>query len=230
MSTFQVIDWGLRDYSEALTAQRELREQRANGNIGDTLVLTQHPPVMTIGRSGSHDNITVSKEQLRSHGIKIVEVERGGDITYHGPGQLVAYPVFHLPPARRDVKAFIRSIEQVVVDTCRDSGASAVTIEGLTGVWISHRQTAPCHLPEWSGEKKISSIGLAFKRWTCYHGVALNVDMDLTPFSYIHLCGLQGKEATSLSKTLGRKIDIEEVKQAFVKHMRRMWRKFSAGE
>ena len=226
MSKINVINWGLKNYSSALDEQRQLRELRSENIIGDTLILTQHQPVMTIGRSGSEENIKVNRAFLNSKGIDVVDVERGGDITYHGPGQLIAYPIFHLPSEVRDVKKFIRAIEQVVVKTCRDFGAPAVTIEGLTGVWISDKEIEPLHLEEWTGEKKISSLGLAFKRWTSYHGVSFNINIDLEPFSYIHLCGLKGKEATSLSKVLGKEIDFEKVESVFVKYMKVMWEKF----
>ena len=208
MSTFEIIDWGMTDYNSALEEQRNLRILRTAGHIADTLVITQHYPVLTIGRSGSENNITVNKKILNERGIDVIEVERGGDITYHGPGQLVAYPVFLLPENKRDVKKFIRAIEQVVVATCYEFNVSAVTIEGLTGVWVNKNVNLPAHLSEWSGEEKISSIGLAFKKWTSFHGVSLNVDMDLTPFSYINLCGLHGKKATSLSNAAGKKIKI----------------------
>ncbi len=226
MSKINVINWGLKNYSTALDEQRKLRESRSENKIGDTLILTQHQPVMTIGRSGSEENIKVNRVFLNSKGIDVVDVERGGDITYHGPGQLIAYPIFHLPSDVRDVKKFIRAIEQVVVKTCRDFGAAAVTIGGLTGVWISDKEIEPLHLEEWTGEKKISSLGLAFKRWTSYHGVSFNINIDLEPFSYIHLCGLKGKEATSLSKVLGKEIDFKKVELVFVKHMKIMWEEF----
>ncbi len=226
MTKLNVINWGLRNYTEALDEQRHLRQLRSENKIGDTLILTQHNPVMTIGRSGSEENIKVNRTFLAEKEIDVVDVERGGDITYHGPGQLIAYPIFHLPPEVRDVKKFIRAIEQVVVKTCREFGAEAVTIEGLTGVWISDRKSEQQHLDEWSGEKKISSLGLAFKRWTSYHGVSFNINLDLTPFSYIHLCGLHGKEATSLSKVLGREISFEKVECIFIKYITKMWEEF----
>jgi len=226
MTKIKIINWEVRNYSEALEEQRLFRQLRTENKIGDTLILTQHNPVMTIGRSGSEENIKVNSAFLAEKGIDVVEVERGGDITYHGPGQLIAYPIFHLPPEVRDVKKFIRAIEQVVVKTCRDFGAPAVTIEGLTGVWISEKDSEQQHFEEWTGEKKISSLGLAFKRWTSYHGVSLNINLDLTPFSYIHLCGLKGKEATSLSKVLGKEVNIKEVENVFTKHITGMWEEF----
>ena len=227
MTEINVKNWGLTRYSDALEKQRRLRQMRAENIIPDTLIITQHYPVMTIGRSGSEQNIKVNRDFLAQNNIDIVDVERGGDITYHGPGQLVAYPIFHLQPETRDVKKFIRAIEQVVVNTCRNFGANAVTIEGLTGVWISENENSPPHLEKWNGEKKISSIGLAFKKWTTFHGVSFNINLDLTPFNYIHLCGLKGKEATSLSKVLGKKIDMEKAEKIFVQYFKSMWKNFN---
>jgi lipoate-protein ligase B len=227
MFDVNVINWGLKKYSDALNNQRALRELRAENQISDTLIITQHYPVMTIGRSGSDENIKVNRDFLAERGIDVVDVERGGDITYHGPGQLIAYPIFHLQPRVRDVKKFIRAIEQVVVNTCRNFGANAVTIEGLTGVWISEKKTAPLHLQEWTGEKKISSIGLAFKKWTTFHGVSFNINLDLTPFNYIHLCGLHGKKATSLAEVIGKEVEYKKVEKTFVENFKKMWKDFN---
>ena len=138
-------DWGTRPYGESLSAQRDLVAQRIRGDCGDTLVFVEHPAVFTLGRQGGRANILVSDDVLRAHHIDVVEVERGGDITYHGPGQLVAYPIFRLPEGRRDIKSFMRALEQAVVRTCGDFGVSAKPIEGLAGVWV--------------GERKICSMG-----------------------------------------------------------------------
>jgi len=225
----KVIDWGIRKYSDALAAQRELFERRVSGEVENTLVLTEHPAVFTIGKQGSSENILVGKDKLRKENIEVLTVERGGDITYHGLGQMVAYPVFKLPEGHRDVKDFIRKIEDSIVQTCREFDANAVTIEGLTGVWVSESSPINSHkfrLPKWNDEKKICSIGLAFKKWTSYHGVALNVSCDLTPFSYMHLCGLKGKKATSLEEATGEKIYMEKVKEVFINKFKNNWEKF----
>ena len=223
MAEFDVIDWGCRSYLTGYAGQKELLHARVAGEADDTLVLVEHSAVFTVGRQGSRDNILVSDEFLKEKGIEVLEIERGGDVTYHGPGQLVAYPVFHLPQGNRDVKRFFRELEQVIIRTCRRFDVPAVTIEGLTGVWIGADSTSGTHLAAWREEKKIASIGLAFKKWTSYHGIALNVCGDLTPFSYMHLCGLKGKEAISLSAAAGKEIGIEQVKPVFIEEMRTMW-------
>ena len=223
----KIIDWGKKDYGDALNAQRELLELRIYDKIPNTLVLTEHPAVFTIGRQGSVENILVGNEKLKEENIKTLNVERGGDITYHGVGQLVAYPIFKMPEGHRNIKKFFRMIEKSVVETCREFGANAVTIEDLTGVWVGPPDSEIVgqpglkenHLKKWTNEKKICSIGLAFKKWTSYHGVALNVNCNLKPFSYMHLCGLKGKEATSLEEILkikNKKIEMKEVKEIFV--------------
>jgi lipoate-protein ligase B len=223
MTEFDVIDWGCRSYLEGYAGQKELLKARLCGEAGDTLVLVEHAPVFTIGRQGSRDNILVGPEFLKEKGIEVLEIERGGDITYHGPGQLVAYPIFHLAEGRRDVKRFFRELERVIIRTCRRFAVPAVTIEGLTGVWIGNDSTSGTHIAAWQTERKIASIGLAFKKWTSYHGIALNVCGDLAPFTYMHLCGLKGKQAISLSEAAGKKITIEQVKPVFIEEMRTMW-------
>lgn len=223
MPAFDVIDWGTRPYPEAYASQQQLLRERIAGDIPDTLVLVEHPAVFTIGRQGGRDNILVSDIFLDGKHIDVLDVERGGDITYHGPGQLVAYPVFHLPEGRRDIKLFFRELEQVIIRTCRRFMVPAVTIEGLTGVWVGGVHVSGSHIDDWKDEKKIASIGLAFRKWTSFHGIALNVCGDLEPFTYMHLCGLKGKEAVSLSLAAGRDISVEEVKPVFVEETKAMW-------
>jgi lipoate-protein ligase B len=213
-----VQDWGLRPYDDALTAMRDLLQARLDETVRDTLVLVEHPAVITIGRQGSEANILVPHEFLAHYRIKVEHVERGGDVTYHGPGQLVAYPVFHMPEGRRNVKEFIRRLECAIIATCADFDVAAEAVEGLTGVW--------------SNGRKIASIGLAFKRWTSYHGVALNVDADLEPFSFMHLCGLQGKEATSLAMERGddaSPVAVADAKPVLAKHIITAWNEFCHG-
>jgi len=219
---FDLQDWGLCPYGDAQARQRELLAARMRNACGDTLVLVEHPPVFTIGKQGSTANILVSADQLT---IPVVHVERGGDITYHGPGQLVAYPIFLLPPGRRDVKSFLRALEDAIVAACRAFGAPALTIEGLTGVWIAN-DDGPARRPHWHGEKKIASLGCAFKQWIGYHGLAVNIDNDLTPFSYIHLCGLRGKQAVSLKDCCAAPVTLAAFKPVFIRCMETMWNEF----
>lgn len=226
IAVIDVIDWGVREYADALAAQRALHARRVRGEIRDTLVFVEHPPVFTIGRQGGAGNFRVPRTVIESKGIPVVEIERGGDVTYHGPGQLVAYPVFLLPPGRRNIHAFVRMVEAAVTDTCRALGVPALTVEGLTGVWAGSSAGAPLHAPVWRGERKLASIGLAFRQWTSYHGLALNVNNDLAPFSFIHLCGLKGKQATSLALETGSPVDIKHVRGIMASRIQSLWEAF----
>jgi len=196
------------EYCRALKFQLQCVERRASGEIPDTLLLLTHPHVYTIGRIGSDDNLLVPAESLAQEGIAVERVSRGGDITYHGPGQLVGYPIVLL--ARPDVHRFIRSVEEALIDALSDFGIPGRRIEGLTGVWV--------------GGKKIASIGIGVRRWITYHGFALNVDTDLSYFRRIHLCGLKGREATSVAEVTGRELPMEAVREAVAvacgKHLR----------
>ena len=186
------------EYRKAMKFQMECVERRALGEIPDTLLLLTHPHVYTIGRIGSEANLLVSTESLLSEGIAVERVSRGGDITYHGPGQLVGYPIVLL--ARPDVHRFIRCVEEALIDALSDFGIIGRRIDGLTGVWVR--------------EKKIASIGIGVRRWITYHGFALNVDTDLSYFRRIHLCGLKGREATSVAEVTGRELPMEAVREA----------------
>jgi len=186
------------EYRRALELQMQCIERRASGEIPDTLLLLTHPHVYTIGRVGDDANLLVPPDLLAREGIPVERVSRGGDITYHGPGQLVGYPIVLL--TLPDVHRFVRCIEASLIEALSDFGVSGSRIEGLTGVWAE--------------EKKIASIGIGVRRWVTYHGFALNVDTDLSYFRRIHLCGLKGKEATSIAEVIGRKVPMEEVRDA----------------
>lgn len=216
---FEVLDLGLTRYSEAHAKQLELLQKRIAGEIPDTLILTEHHKVFTLGKTGHISNILVPKEKLEKENIEVVEVERGGDITYHGPGQLVAYPIFFLPKGRRDLKSFLRLLEQSVIETAKTFRAKTCVIDGLTGVWES--KTGEEHLASWRGERKLTSMGLAFKNWVSFHGLALNVEADLTPFSYMNLCGLVGKKPVNLRKLTNASFSFGDVKDALVKEIRK---------
>ena len=227
MTEIRVEDWGTVAYDVAHARQIELRDARIADTVPDTLVIAAHPPVITLGRQGSMSNLRVSEDTLARMNIPLRHVERGGDITYHGPGQIVAYPVVTLPVNRRDVKGFVRMLEAVLLDVCADAGVRSRRIPGLTGVWTADEGddgTTP-----WHGEKKLAAIGVAFRRWVSWHGVALNVAGDLTPFSCMHPCGLDGKSATSLSAETGREVAREEIVPVFVHHFTRHWRHFAHG-
>jgi lipoyl(octanoyl) transferase len=186
------------EYRRALELQMECIGRRASGEISDTLLLLTHPHVYTLGRVGDDANLLVSRDLLALEGIPVERIARGGDITYHGPGQLVGYPIVLL--SRPDVHRFVRCIEAALIDALSDFGIAGERIEGLTGVWTAG--------------KKIASIGIGIRRWVTYHGFALNVDTDLAYFRRIHLCGLKGREATSMAEVTGRKVPMEDVRDA----------------
>lgn len=185
-------------YREALDLQLSYLDRRATRRIPDTLLLLTHPHVYTLGRAGDEANLLVSKETLASEGVSVERVGRGGDITYHGPGQLVGYPIVLME--RPDVHKFVRSIEAALIDALGAFHVESRRIEGLTGVWV--------------GERKIASIGVGIRKWVTYHGFALNVTTDLSWFRRIHLCGLKGREATSISEETGSAPTMEAVREA----------------
>jgi len=179
--------FGEVEYREALGLQLKYMEQRAEEKISDTLLLLTHPHVYTLGRSGDETNLLVPKELLASEGILLERVGRGGDITYHGPGQLVGYPVFKMK--KPEVHRFVRSVEVALVDALAWFDIESCAVPGLTGVWV--------------GDKKIASIGIGIRRRITYHGFALNVTTDLSRFRNIHMCGLKGREVTSIADLKG---------------------------
>ena len=185
-------------YREALDLQLTFLDRRADRRIPDTLLLLTHPHVYTLGRAGDDANLLVPRETLSREGIPVERVGRGGDITYHGPGQLVGYPIFRME--KPDVHRFVRSIEASLIDALRALRVEARRIEGLTGVW--------------SGERKIASIGVGIRKWVTYHGFALNVTTDLSYFRRIHLCGLKGREATSIAEVMGNAPPMKAVREA----------------
>ena len=184
-------------YREALELQLSFLDRRADRRIPDTLLLLTHPHVYTLGRAGDDANLLVPRETLSREGIPVERVGRGGDITYHGPGQLVGYPIFRME--KPDVHRFVRSIEAALIDALRALRVEAWRIEGLTGVW--------------AGERKIASIGVGIRKWVTYHGFALNVTTDLSYFRRIHLCGLKGREATSIAEVMGIAPPMEAVRE-----------------
>ncbi|OIO58635.1 MAG: lipoate-protein ligase B [Verrucomicrobia bacterium CG_4_10_14_3_um_filter_43_23] len=195
-----IVDWGNTSYAEAFNRQIQLVEQRLAGVVPDTLVFTEHNPVYTIGkRKDAAQNLLLNNEQLAKQGIEVFQTNRGGDITYHGPGQCVGYPIIDLN-SKRDLHRYLRDLEEVIIRTLKRFGLNATRREGKTGIWIEDR--------------KIAAIGVAVKRWVTYHGFALNVNNDLTPFSGIIPCGIpitEGK-VTSLKQETSQAHDMEAVK------------------
>ena len=202
---------GCVEYRRALELQLSRVDCRARGETPDTLLLLTHPHVYTFGRTGEQANLLVAEEDLTREGIPVERVARGGDVTYHGPGQLVGYPIVLL--ARPDVHRFVRSLESALIEALAVFGVSSRRIEGMTGVWV--------------GEKKIASIGVGVKRWITYHGFALNVTTDLSYFGRIHLCGLKGREATSLAEVTGEVVPMDEVRERVAESCGRHLRGFS---
>jgi len=198
---------GRTDYSTALELQRQLIAERQQGLIPDQLLLLEHPHVITLGRNGHAANLLTSPEVLDRAGIAFYPTDRGGDVTYHGPGQLVGYPILDLREWKRDVGAYVRAVEQAIIDTLADYGISAGRIPKLTGVWVDDR--------------KIAAIGVHISRWVTSHGFALNVSTDLSYFQYIVPCGLT-KPVTSMA-ALGVRASLEEVGQTLAAHFGRVF-------
>jgi len=193
----QVERLGLVDYAEGLELQKRLVAQRKAHAILDTLLLLEHPHVYTLGRNARRENLLVTPEFLQKIEVRVIETDRGGDITYHGPGQLVGYPIFDLTQHRRDIAWYMRSLEEVFIRVAGDFGVQAGRIPGLTGVWV--------------GDEKILALGVHISRWITSHGFAFNVNTDLRYFEWIIPCGIREKGATSLERLLGRSVEMQQV-------------------
>lgn len=179
-------------------------------DCGGELLLVEHNPVYTLGKSGKSENMLVSEEYLRQIGAEFYRIERGGDVTYHGPGQIVGYPILDLEKLGIGLRQYIDSLEQAIIDVCDDWGIAAGRIEGASGVWIE---------PESVRARKICAIGVRSSRYVTMHGFAMNVTTDLRYFSHINPCGFVDKGVTSLSREVGREIALDEVKEQIVKHL-----------
>lgn len=207
-------DWGRTRYEEAMRRQDELVAGRIAGEIGDTLVFTEHEPIFTLGLKGGADaHLLWSPDRLARAGIDIADTNRGGDITYHGPGQLVGYPIVSLE-AHRDLHAYLRLLEQVLINSLGMLGLAAARREGKTGIWL--------------GSRKIAAIGVAVRRWVAYHGFALNVNPNLAHFDGIVPCGISAGEGsvTSMQAEFGRPVDIAEVKRVVAGVFAQQWGSF----
>lgn len=207
MRNCELRELGRMEYGRALSLQKEMAERRKRGEIPDQLLLVEHPHVITMGRNGRMSNVLAGEEILARAGIGFYPIDRGGDVTYHGPGQLVGYPIVDLREWKRDVTAYVREIEHVIIDTLADFGIAADRIAGLTGVW--------------AGGKKIAAIGVHISRWVTSHGFALNVSTDLKYFQYIVPCGLT-KPVTSMAE-LGSNATVEEAAGRLAAHFGRIF-------
>lgn len=200
MSKIIIEDWSLIPFREAWSRQEQYVHEIQKGNRPSTLILCEHPAVLTIGREGGEHNVKVTGEMLASMQIETIPINRGGDITAHNPGQLIGYPLFHLSQFKEDLHWFLREIEEITIQVLDEYGIKSCRVDGKTGVWID-------------SERKICAIGLHCSRWVTSHGFALNVNNDLTLFDKIIPCGIPDKSVTSMSEELGMSIDMEELKE-----------------
>jgi lipoyl(octanoyl) transferase len=198
-------------YGKALALQRALVEDRKAGRIPDTLLLLRHPHVLTLGvkGDGGRGHILAAPERLRELGVEVFETGRGGDVTYHGPGQIVGYPIIDLDPDRRDVHRYVRDLEEVLIRVCADHGVPAGRVSGLTGAWVTPSDGPP---------EKIGAIGVRISRWVTSHGFAFNVATDLDFFRLIVPCGIGDRDVTSLARVARRQPDLAGVEDQIVRH------------
>jgi len=183
-------------YAEMLETQVRLRDARIAGEIPDTVLLVEHEPVITMGRSAKDEHVLLTSDALRQRGMSVYEIGRGGDVTYHGPGQLVCYPILDLKPDRKDVRRYVGNLEEVMIRIAARHGLTAHRVEGLNGAWI--------------GDRKIGAVGVRIRQWVTMHGIALNVSTDLDAYDAIVPCGIRDREVTSLQRELGREVDLAE--------------------
>ncbi|HVO10415.1 MAG TPA: lipoyl(octanoyl) transferase LipB [Vicinamibacteria bacterium] len=201
-------------YASGLELQQRLVSERQAGRAADHLLLLEHDPVFTLGRNARRENVLFPAELLRERGFEVFETGRGGDVTYHGPGQVVGYPILELPPERRDVHRYVRDLEEVMIRACADYGVLAHRVAGLTGAWV--------------GADKIGAIGVRIARWVTSHGFALNVCTDLSAFDLIVPCGIRGRGVTSLERLLGRRVTVAEVMDRLALHFASVFQRETA--
>jgi lipoyl(octanoyl) transferase len=204
-----IIDLGLMPYRAAWDLQRRVVAVRKAGAVPDVLLLCEHPHVITLGRNGKLANLLAPDRVLRQVNVELIPTDRGGDITYHGPEQLVGYPILNLGEIRRDVVWYVRQLEEAMIRATADFGIAARREPGKTGVWVDRP----------AGEEKLAAIGVHVSRWVTSHGFAYNVNTDLRFFEWIVPCGIPDKRATSLEKLLGRKVTLAEVKLRIAAHL-----------
>ncbi|MFA5145789.1 MAG: lipoyl(octanoyl) transferase LipB [Candidatus Omnitrophota bacterium] len=193
-----IIDLGMTGYEECYKVQREFCNRRKLGEIADSLIIAEHMPVFTLGRLAKEENLLVDRETLKSQGIKVLDVDRGGDVTFHGPGQIVLYPILNLKERKTDLHRYMRDIEEGVLTFLKYYAVSGHRINGRTGVWV--------------GDRKISFIGIAARDWITYHGVSINIDVDLRFFSMIRPCGLSGIKVANLNTVSAKPVLLADAK------------------
>src|SRR6516162_799530 len=202
MPDLLITDLGLISYTDAFALQQRVVAARKADAIEDVLLFCEHPHVITLGRNGKRENLLASEHVLRQKGVELHETNRGGDITYHGPGQIVGYPILNLDAIRRDVHWYVRTLEEVMIRASSDFGVTAYRVAGRPGIWVEAGDK----------EEKLAAIGVHISRWVTSHGFAYNVSTDLRYFDLIIPCGIVGRKATSLEKLLSRSVPLDEVK------------------
>ncbi len=211
-STYRTLEYanlGLVSYQETWDFQKATLERRFKNEIPDTFYMLEHPHTYTLGKTANGKNLLFNNIELEKKGITVFEIDRGGDITYHGPGQIVGYPILNLKEWKQDTHLYLRNLEEVLIRTCADFGLNAGRSEGLTGVWIENR--------------KIAAIGIKVSRWITMHGFAFNVNTDLNLFNGIIPCGITDKKVTSLNEELGKKINLIDVHEIILKYFKEIF-------
>jgi lipoyl(octanoyl) transferase len=204
----QIVDLGLMGYAQAWTLQKRVVAARKAGAVDDVLLLCEHPHVITQGRNGKREHLLASEHVLQQKGVEFHATDRGGDITYHGPGQILGYPILNLGAIRRDVVWYVRMLEEAMIQATAELGVAAKRVEGKTGIWAGYE----------NAEEKLAAIGVHISRWVTSHGFAYNVSTDLRYFDLIVPCGIADRKATSLEKLLGRSVKQEEIAPRIAKH------------
>ena len=197
-------------YTEVWDFQKKVFQARKENKIDDTIIFVQHPHTITMGKSAHESNLLFSPTEYKDKNINIEYIDRGGDVTYHGPGQLVVYPILDLNQHFKDVHKYLRLLEDLVIDVLKNFNINAGRVEGLTGVWL--------------GSEKICAIGVKVSRWITMHGIAININTDLTYFDYIIPCGIKDKKVTSLKKHLGQEVEIEKVIIFFLESFKKLFK------
>jgi len=201
-----ILDLGFVEYRKALALQKEFVARRRLGEVEDSCFMVEHPAVFTIGRTGKRENLLVSESELAIAGIEVIGVDRGGDITFHGPGQLLIYPIIDLKGKAKDLHRYLRDLEELGLRILSGYAIRGQRIKEKTGIWV--------------GKAKIASIGVAARDWVTYHGISINVNVDLRFFSMINPCGMKGIEVTSLGVLLNRDVAMREVKERALEHLK----------
>jgi len=215
MNSCCVVDLGLIGWPEAYALQQRVVAARKVGTLGNALLLCEHPPTITLGRNGKLQNLLASENVLRQKNVQLHHTNRGGDITYHGPGQLVGYPILNLAEIRRDVGWYMRALEEAMIRASADFGVVAEREAGKTGIWVAGQNIGKSGAPA----EKLAAIGVHLSRWVTSHGFAYNVSTDLRYFQLIVPCGIAERSATSLEKLLGRAVAIADVAAPIARHL-----------